>query len=304
VDHLDLASVRKFSYDSINKIRHKPNSNKHLFCLFNFVSVRLAKITKIWRTLMTLNPRQRQLLEVVRKRGTISVEELAQQLDVTPQTVRRDVKHMELARLLARYHGGVGLPSSVENIDYTQRQILNNDAKQRIAAAVAARVPPGSSLLINIGTTTEAVAHALMRHKGLHVVTNNLNVATILSDNPDCEVIVTGGLVRSRDRGIVGEATIDFIRQFKVDISIIGVSSIEADGTLRDFDSREVKVAQAIIDQGREVWLVADSDKFGRQALVRMAHLSQINVLFTDAAPPDELVAVLKAAQVTVVVAT
>jgi DeoR family glycerol-3-phosphate regulon repressor len=251
---------------------------------------------------MTLNPRQRELLLLVRKLGTVSVEELAQQLDVTPQTVRRDVKQMELARLLARYHGGVGLPSSVENIDYSQRQILNIAAKRRIAAEVAARVPAGSSLLINIGTTTEEVARALSRHKGLHVVTNNLNVATILADNPDCEVIVTGGLVRGRDRGIVGEATIDFIRQFKVDISIIGVSSIEADGTLRDFDSREVKVAQAIIEQAREVWLVADSDKFGRQAMVRMAHLSQIDILFTDAPPPSALAAVLRDAQVKVVV--
>ncbi len=103
---------------------------------------------------MNLNPRQRSILDAVRSQVTISVEELAQQLAVTPQTVRRDVKQMEEARLLARYHGGVGLPSSVENIDYSQRQVMNIAAKRRIAAAVAARVRPGSSLLINIGTTT------------------------------------------------------------------------------------------------------------------------------------------------------
>jgi DeoR family glycerol-3-phosphate regulon repressor len=251
---------------------------------------------------MTLNPRQRRLLDAVRHRVTISVEELAQQLKVTPQTVRRDVKQMEEARLLARYHGGVGLPSSVENIDYRQRQVLNIDAKRRIATAVAARVPPGCSLLINIGTTTEEAARALAHHQGLRVVTNNLNVAAILADNPHCEVIVAGGVVRSRDRGIVGEATIDFIRQFKVDIGIIGISSIENDGTLRDFDPREVKVAQAIIEQSREVWLVADHDKFGRQALVRMAHVSQIDVLFTDARPPEALAKVLKEARVKVVI--
>jgi DeoR family glycerol-3-phosphate regulon repressor len=252
---------------------------------------------------MTLNPRQRRLLDHVRAQVTISVEDLAQQLDVTPQTVRRDVKLMEEANLLARYHGGVGLPSSVENIDYSQRQVMKDEAKQHIAQAVAARVPPGCSLLINIGTTTEAVARALAHHDGLHVVTNNLNVAAILADNPRCEVIVAGGVVRSRDRGIVGEATIDFIRQFKVDIGIIGISSIEADGTLRDFDPREVKVAQAIIEQSRQVWLVADRDKFGRQALVRMAHLSQVHVLFTDAPPPAEMAAILRESALEVVVA-
>lgn len=252
---------------------------------------------------MTLNPRQRQLLEVVRQRMSMSVEKLAQQLGVTPQTVRRDVKLMEEARLLARYHGGVGLPSSVENIDYSQRKVLNIDAKRRIAAAVAEQVPPGCSLLINIGTTTEEVARALARHQGLHVVTNNLNVAAILADNPKCEVILAGGVVRGRDRGIVGEATIDFIRQFKVDIGIIGISSIEPDGTLRDFDPREVKVAQTIIEQSREVWLVADCGKFDRQALVRMAQVSQIDVLFTDARPPEALAKVLDEAQVKIVVA-
>lgn len=252
---------------------------------------------------MTLNPRQRQLLDAVRQNRTISVEKLAQQLDVTPQTVRRDIKLMEDAKLLARYHGGVGLPSSVENIDYSQRQILNSEAKRRIAASVARQVPHGCSLLINIGTTTEEVARALVHHEGLRVVTNNLNVATILADNPSSEVIIAGGVVRARDRGIVGEATIDFIRQFKVDIGIIGISSIEPDGTLRDFDPREVKVAQTIVEQSREVWLVADRDKFGRQALVRLAHVSQMDMLFTDATPPEALGRALRDANVKVVVA-
>ncbi len=116
-------------------------------------------------------------------------------------------------------------------------------------------------------------------------------------------MIVAGGVVRGRDRGIVGEATLDFIRQFKVDIGIIGISSIEPDGTLRDFDPREVKVAQAIIEQSREVWLVADEDKFGRQALVRLAHLSQIDKLFCDAEPPVAMRALLKEAQVELIIA-
>ncbi|MET0963418.1 MAG: DeoR/GlpR family DNA-binding transcription regulator [Noviherbaspirillum sp.] len=252
---------------------------------------------------MTLNPRQRKLLDAVRHHRTISVEELAHQLNVTGQTVRRDVKLMEDAQLLARYHGGVGLSSSVRNIDYNQRQALNSEAKRRIATAVASEVPNGCSLLVNIGTTTEEVARALLHHRDLHVVTNNLNVAAILADNPGCEVIIAGGVVRARDRGIVGEATIDFIRQFKVDIGIIGISGLEDDGTLRDFDPREVRVAQTIIEQSREVWLVADHDKFGRQALVRLAHASQIDRLFTDATPPQALARALEDAQVKVVVA-
>jgi len=236
---------------------------------------------------MTPNPRQSELLDEVRSRGALTVEALAERFGVTLQTVRRDVKLLAEAGLLARFHGGVRVPSSTtENIAYRQREALNADGKQRIARAVAARVPEGCSLLINLGTTTEAVARELLKHKGLRVITNNLNVATILSGNPDCEVIVTGGVVRHRDRGIVGAAAVDLIRQFKVDIGLIGISGIEADGTLRDFDVREVQVARAIIEQSREVWLVADQSKFNRPAMVELARMDQIDLLFTDAPPP------------------
>ena len=248
---------------------------------------------------MTPNPRQLELLEQVRARGSMSVEALAASFQVTLQTVRRDVKLLSDAGLLARFHGGVRAPSSTtENIAYRQRQLLNEAAKQRIARAVAKAVPKGCSLIINIGTTTEAIARELLHHKGLRVITNNLNVAAILSDNADCEVIVAGGVVRSRDRGIVGEATVDFIRQFKVDIGLIGISGIEADGSLRDFDYREVKVAQTIIERSREVWLAADKSKFNRPAMVEVAHLDQVCRLFTDAPPPTPFPALLSEAGV------
>lgn len=248
---------------------------------------------------MTPNPRQRRLLDQIRALHSASVESLAQSLEVTPQTVRRDARLLAEAGLLARFHGGVALPdSTTENIAYLQRQGINAAGKRAIARAAAACIPDDCSLILNIGTTTEEVARALLRHRGLRVVTNNLNVAALLADHAQCEVIVAGGVVRPRDRGIVGEATVDFIRQFKVDIAVIGISSIEPDGTLRDFDFREVKVAQAIIGQAREVWLVADHTKFGRRAMVELAHVSQIDRLFTDAEPPEPLAAILRDAQV------
>ncbi len=250
------------------------------------------------------NPRQAGVLDTVRALGSATVEALAERFGVTLQTVRRDVKLLSDAGLLARFHGGVRLPASTtENIAYRQRQALNDAAKRRIAQAVAAQVPEGCSLILNIGTTTEAVARALAQHRGLRVITNNLNVAAILSDNPDCEVIVAGGLVRSRDRGIIGESTVEFIGQFKVDIGLIGISGIEADGSLRDFDLREVKVAQAIIRASRQVWLAADHSKFNRPAMVEVGRLDQVDQLFTDRAPPPVFSALLTDAGVACTVA-
>ena len=248
---------------------------------------------------MNSNPRQINLLNTVRARGTVTVDQLAEMLGVTLQTVRRDVQRLADEGLLTRFHGGVRVPSSTtENIGYPQRASLNAEGKERIARAVAEQVPNDCSLILNIGTTTEAIAQQLLRHTGLRVITNNLNVASILSGNTACEVIVAGGSVRARDRAIVGEATIDFIRQFKVDIALIGVSSIETDGSLRDFDLREVKVAQTIIAQGREVWLAADTSKFNRPAMIELGTLAQIDRLFTDAAPPAPFPDLLHAAQV------
>ena len=243
---------------------------------------------------MTPNPRQAQLLEEVQALGNVTVEALAEKLNVTLQTVRRDVQRMADAGLVARFHGGVRVISSTtENIAYRQRQGLNAEGKAAIARMVAARIPDGCSLILNIGTTIEAVARELVRRKGLRVITNNLNVALILADNPDCELIVAGGLVRSRDRGVIGEATIDFMRQFKVDIGLIGISAIEADGTLRDFDYREVKVARTIIEHSRETWLAADHTKFNRPAMVELARLSEIDRIFTDRNPPEPFPALL-----------
>ena len=248
---------------------------------------------------MNPNPRQLTLLSVVQAQGSVTVEHLADQLGVTLQTVRRDVQRLADNGLLTRFHGGVRAPgSTVDNIAHQQRENLNTAGKLRIARAVAAAVPNNCSLMLNIGTTTECIARALVRHLGLRVITNNLNVATTLSANTNCEVIVVGGVVRGRDRGIVGEAAVDFIRQFKVDIAIIGISGIEPDGSLRDFDYREVKVTQTILTHARQIWLAADVSKFNRPAMVEVGKLSQIDRLFTDAPPPDPFPALLRDAQV------
>jgi len=252
---------------------------------------------------MNLSQRQQQILQRVQQQGFVSIDDLVASFNVTPQTVRRDINALCDLGVLRRFHGGAGLPSSVENMAYPARQILNLEEKQRIAQLVAQHIPDKSSLFINLGTTTEEVAKALADHTGLRVITNNLNVATLLSDKPGFEVIITGGLVRHRDRGIVGEATVDFIKQFKVDFGVIGISGIDLDGTLLDFDYREVRVSQAIIANSRNVLLVADHSKFSRSAMVRLGHISEVNMLFTDDSPPESMDAVLAAAEVQVLIA-
>jgi DeoR family glycerol-3-phosphate regulon repressor len=182
---------------------------------------------------------------------------------------------------------------TTENVAYNERKVRCYQEKQRIAREVAQQVPDHASLFINIGTTTEAVAQALCNHRWLRIITNNLNVASMMSANENFEVIVAGGEVRHRDCGIIGVATVEFIQQFKVDFGIIGISGIDTDGTLLDFDYREVYVARAIIDNSRKVYLVADHTKFGRNAMVRLGNIAEIDAIFTDRQPPAALVEII-----------
>lgn len=240
-----------------------------------------------------MNQRQQEILALVKQQGFVAIDHLAQQFDVTPQTIRRDINDLCEKRLLTRFHGGAGPSSSVENVAYATRQIMNQDEKRQIAAMVAEQIPDRASIFINIGTTTEEVARALQNHTGLKVITNNLNVAAILHNTPGFEIIIAGGVVRPRDGGITGEATIDFIGQFKVDYGIIGISSIDMEGALLDFDYHEVRVTQAIIDNSRQVFLVADHSKFNRPAMVRLGHIGQVDAFFTDRHPPSNFATLL-----------
>ncbi|MDH1007441.1 DeoR/GlpR family transcriptional regulator [Pseudomonas nicosulfuronedens] len=242
---------------------------------------------------MNLPPRQQSILDLVRERGYLSIEELAQQFAVTPQTIRRDINQLAEQNLLRRYHGGAAWDSSIENTAYNTRADQMRDEKQRIADAIAAHIPDNASLFINIGTTTEAIARALLGHQNLKVITNNLHVASILAGKDDFEVLIAGGTVRA-DGGVVGQAAVDFIEQFRVDFAVVGISGIDEDGSLLDFDYQEVRVSRALIDNARQVFLAADSSKFGRNAVVRLGPISLVSRVFTDSPPPTVVVRLMQ----------
>ncbi|MFC5385576.1 DeoR/GlpR family DNA-binding transcription regulator [Aquamicrobium segne] len=229
-----------------------------------------------------LPSRHRDILQLAKDQGRVLVDDLAAHFKVTPQTIRKDLNDLCERRLLTRIHGGAVLPSGIGNMEYEARRKIAADEKDAIGKAAAALIPDNASLFINIGTTTEAVSKALLDHSGLMIITNNINVANRMRVYPAMEVVIAGGVVRGSDGGVVGEAAVDFIRQFKVDYAVIGASAIDHDGALLDFDFREVKVAQAIIANARHVILVSDSTKFERTAPVRIGHLSQVNSFITD----------------------
>ncbi|EJD5628756.1 DeoR/GlpR family transcriptional regulator [Escherichia coli] len=220
---------------------------------------------------MKQTQRHNGIIELVKQQGYVSTEELVEHFSVSPQTIRRDLNELAEQNLILRHHGGAALPSSSVNTPWHDRKATQD-----------------------IGTTPEAVAHALLNHSNLRIVTNNLNVANTLMVKEDFRIILAGGELRSRDGGIIGEATLDFISQFRLDFGILGISGIDSDGSLLEFDYHEVRTKRAIIENSRHVMLVVDHSKFGRNAMVNMGSISMVDAVYTDTMPPASVMQVLK----------
>lgn len=245
--------------------------------------------------------RRARILEIARNAGVVTVDDLAERLAVTPQTIRKDLNVLADQALVSRIHGGAMATSGVSNLAYDTRRAVAAVAKARIGAAAAALIPDGSSLFINIGTTTEAVAANFSHHRDLMVISNNLNVVDTLGSHGSVDLVCVGGTVRKEDRAVVGALAMRFIENFRVDYALIGISALAPDGTLLDFAIDEVEVSQTIIRNARKVILVADSSKEARSAPVRVCGMDAIDYYVCDRIVDDRLRAVCRASGVEVI---
>lgn len=240
---------------------------------------------------MNFSPRQSEILQAVRDEGFVSVEALAAHYEVSPQTIRRDINTLCDHGLLRRQHGGAALPTNFRNAAFEDREVLQVEEKSRIACAAAALIPDHASLFLGIGTTTAAVARALIGHESLRVVTNNLEVAEFLCRNPSFEVILAGGRARNRERDFIGESALAVFRDIRVEYGVFGVGGIDPDGSLRDFDFDEVRLSRLIVENSTKPIAVADHTKVRLAPTVRFAGLGELHALVTDRPLPGELAA-------------
>ena len=239
---------------------------------------------------MVVNFRQREILALARKDGKVTVDGLAQHYDVTVQTIRRDLTELTDSGQLERVHGGAIIASGVVNLIYEERRRLNSEGKQAMAKSCAQSIHNGASVFMNIGTSTEAVAQCLLDHENLLVVTNNLNIANTLTVNNSCQIILSAGILRRVDGGLVGGLAVELVKQFKFDFAILGCSAIDTDGDLLDFDGQEIMVSQAALKQSRQVMVVSDHLKFTRTAPLKICSLNDVDKLFTDMLLPAKLI--------------
>ncbi len=252
---------------------------------------------------MPLNDRQNAILTALKSADQVEVEALSRQLGVTTQTVRRDLSDLCDRGLVLRMHGGARRALSTTVRAYEERRLNNITDKQSVANAAARLIPDGASVAINIGTTTERVAEALRLHKDLMVVSNNINIIHILRDTRLKSLIMIGGEVRLSDGAIVGEDAVQAIGNYKVDYAIVGTSALDFDGSVLDFDKREVAVAKAILANARQKILVADTSKFQVSAPYRICNIGELDHVILGSSPPPEFLTIAERTNTNIIIA-
>lgn len=245
---------------------------------------------------MDANTRQNEIVTLLDEQERVEVEDLSQRFGVSLQTVRADLRDLSARGALSRVHGGAVRLSSAASQDYADRRRLNAGGKQAMALLAAELIPDNCSLTLNIGTSTEQVARALSGHRGLTVLSNNINIINSMMGGQAKELILVGGTVRQSDGAIVGEDAVEFIGRYKVDFAIIGASALDADGAVMDHDAREVSVARAILKNARKRVLVCDGSKFARSAPIRICDIADLDVVITDQPVPAEFAEAARAA--------
>ncbi len=241
--------------------------------------------------------RQSVILAEAQRFGRVTVDRLAQDLQVSAHTIRRDINALCEQSKLRRLHGGAEFIEGSANLPYGARTILNEATKQKIAFAAAQLISDGSTIALSIGTTPALVATCLAQKESITLVTNNLNAAMAISENSGNRVILPGGELRLPDRDFVNQAALDMFSAYRVDFGIYGVGGIDYDGSLLDFHEEEVLIRQAISSNSRQSILVADRSKFGRRAAAIGGHLREPDHVIIDSQPGPDFAALFSMAE-------
>ena len=255
---------------------------------------------------MYAEERQQAMAQLVAQRGRLSVTLLAEEYDVTTETVRRDLSALERMGLVRRVHGGAVPASSLAAIESgldTRDQAFTAE-KERIAKAAMAFLPPaGSTVLLDAGSTTNRFASLLPRDHRLTVVTHAVPVAARLAGSPQIELHLLPGRVRSTTQAAVGSDTVAALADLRVDVVFLGTNGISTEHGLSTPDRDEAATKRAMVASARQVVVLADASKVGTESPVRFARLDQVDVLVTDDGVPDEERDAIEQAGVEVVVA-
>lgn len=255
---------------------------------------------------MYAQERQQEIVSRARNIGRVSVAELADRFDVTPETIRRDLDALSAQGLLSRVHGGAVPAGKLRLAEASLGTRAEAAPREKLAIAAKAieLLPHTESLtvLLDAGTTTGQLCELLPDQVSL-VITNSVPSAGTLSMRPGLDVTLLGGQVRGITQATVGAQTVEALESLRVDVAFVGSNGFSTDHGFSTPDPSEAAIKRAMVQAANEVYVLADSSKWGIDYLVRFAGLDAVTALVTDAALPGEAAQVLRAAGLRVEVA-
>ncbi|MFK5980531.1 MAG: DeoR/GlpR family DNA-binding transcription regulator [Rhizobiaceae bacterium] len=254
---------------------------------------------------MELKPSKRhtEIIRIVRDQGTCTIRDLADRLNVSAESIRRDVRPLTESRTLVKVHGAVSLPHFFIEAPFDRRMRENAAEKAAIAKLAAEQIENGDTLMFDTGTTTSLIARELLTHKNLTVVTNSSDIARTLSTVNGNTVYMAGGKLRGDNGGAFGSMAINLITSFRVRHSFISISAIDQATGPMDMTLEEAELAAAVLRQGETSTIVTDQSKFNRSALVKVCDFDVVDRIITDAPPTSDLATYLKQENVEIQIA-
>ncbi len=240
--------------------------------------------------MLTLERRE-EILEILNKNKSVTVEELATELFVSGATIRRDLRDMEKQGLIKRSHGGaMAFKSSAEETAFAIRQQQNIIAKKSIAKLASKLIKNGDSVFIDSSSTVGAVVPLLNNFQYLSVTTTGLRNALLLSETNNVKIYIAGGQIQNHSNSIIGTDTMDYIARIHADVSLISCSGVGIDSGFTDSSIEQSKLKQQMRKNSNVLAVLCDSTKFGKTFLCRNFLFDEVDYLITDKTPPIEFV--------------
>jgi len=227
--------------------------------------------------------RRNEIVRLINENRKVRVEELATKFVVSLVTIRNDLNYLEKKGLIHRVYGGALIRDFVAHDSaLSEKAKLAIDEKRRIGAKAADLILDGDSIILDSGTTTLEIARRIINRSSLTVMTNAVNIATVLAGNPKMNVMLTGGSLRENSFSLVGPEAESALRDFYFDKLFLGVDGFDLDVGLTTPNQLEAHLNTVMVEVARQTILVTDSSKFGRKTLCRIGGLEKIETIITD----------------------
>ena len=255
---------------------------------------------------MLKDSRQDIIITILEERGVVDITSLSRALDVTPITIRRDLSELEHSGLIERLHGGARLKRTDKMVElpYDLRTIRNKPEKEAIARAAASLIGENMNVVIDSGTTTNMMSEFLDREMPVTIITNSIRLANELMLKPSVRVINVGGEIRKETYACSDDLAQSFISSLRADIAFLGVTAVDLSGTAFNISIVELGIKSAMMAVAKKTYILADSSKIGKTALVRFADIADAGVtLITDDGISRDLLLKLQDHNVDIIVA-